>query len=306
MSCGFDSIDRKFGLVERGNLIHIGGRPGSGKTSFMISAMMNLCAKKHTCVFFTLEMSAYEILRNMIAKDFKLDSKDLKKGQITNEVFNAIYDRFVSYIKDGFLIIEDLANATALQIESKVRTLKSIKPIDYVFTDYTQLVKSGNPKHNEVEKINYVTKSFKQSAKYNKVVWVSGSQHSRGVDTTKDRRALLSHLKGSGSIEEDSDIVISLWRPQYYFESLGSNERDNFATLMYEGVEYPCEDLAMIDVLKNRGSRVGEILMQTSMKSSLFSDFVDFGNDQRLATVTRNDFVEPKKVAYKEDEELPF
>jgi len=306
MSCGFDSIDRKFGMIERGNLIHIGGRPGSGKTSFMISSMMNLCARGHTCVFFTLEMSAYEILRNMVAKDFRIDSKDLKKGTITNEMFNAIYDRFVGYIKAGLLIIEDLANATVLQIESKVRTLKSEKPIDYVYTDYTQLIKSGNPKHNEVEKINYVTKSLKQSAKYNKVVWFSGSQHGRAVDSTKDRRALMSHLKGSGSIEEDSDIVISLWRPQYYFESLGSNERDNFATLMYEGVEYPCEDLAMIDVLKNRGSRVGEILFSTSMMSSLFSDFTDFRQDQRLNTVVRNDFVEPPKEVYTKDEELPF
>jgi len=261
---GFRDIDTMLGGLQRSDLLIFAGRPGMGKTSFLLSVTSNAAKLGGRIAIFSMEMGADQLVQRLISMETGINSQKLRLGQLNQRDWNL----FVQAVKrmDAFRIfIDDSPALTPLQLRTKCRRLVHEHGLDLVVVDYLQLMNGGgNFENNRVQEISYISRSLKELARELNVPVFTAAQLSRAVEQRHDKRPQLSDLRESGSIEQDADIVMFLYRDVVYNEA----------------TEFP--NRADILVSKHRNGPTGTVSLHFENSLTKFTDAktqtVDLGN----------------------------
>jgi replicative DNA helicase len=213
---GFAQLDKLIMGLNKSDLILVAARPGMGKTAFALNIATNVAVKsKKTVAIFSLEMGRDQLVSRILSSMANIKGISLKTGNLTVDDWNKLAV-CAQEISKAQIYIDDTANITVSEIKARVRRLRDV---GLVVIDYLQLMQSGKRNENRVQEISDITRSLKIMAKELDVPVISLSQLSRGPDTRTEHQPKLSDLRDSGSIEQDADIVIFLYRESYYDKS---------------------------------------------------------------------------------------
>jgi replicative DNA helicase len=238
---GFIDLDRLLGGLQKSDLLIIAGRPGSGKTAFMLSAAKNAAQKyKQHVAIFSLEMSNEQLAQRLIAQETGIDSQRLRKGELAEEEWPT-FTHAIEVLSDSIIFLDDTPFLTPLQLRTKCRRLHMEYQIDLILVDYLQLMSSGIRSDNRVQEVSYISRNLKMLARELNVPVLAAAQLSRAIEQRTDKEPQLSDLRESGSLEQDSDIVMFIHRPELY-------EQDTLK-----------KNIAQIKVAKHRNGPIGTI-----------------------------------------------
>ena len=214
---GFTDLDSLTGGLQRSDLIILAARPSMGKTAFQLG-MTYGAAVKHgrTVGIFSLEMSAEQLVQRLLATETGIDSHRIRLGAINDREWDEI-SRAFGRLSEAKIFIDDSANAGIMDVRSKARRLQAEHGLDLIIVDYLQLM-SGRRSENRVQEISEISRGLKGLARELNVPVVALSQLSRAVESRADHRPMLSDLRESGSIEQDADIVMFIYREEKYDE----------------------------------------------------------------------------------------
>ncbi len=220
IATGFTELDRITGGWQRSDLVIIAARPGMGKTAFVVSAMRNAAVDFNCGVaIFSLEMSAVQLVNRLISAEAELESDKIKKGRLADHEWEQLVHK-TSKLTEAPIFIDDTPGLSILELRAKCRRLKAQHDIQLVIIDYLQLMSGDSSKNvggNREQEIATISRALKGLAKELNVPVLALSQLSRAVETRGgDKKPQLSDLRESGSIEQDADMVIFLYRPEYY------------------------------------------------------------------------------------------
>jgi len=212
---GFDALDKVIVGMGDSDLVLIGARPGMGKTSFVMNVATEAAfkTKKTVCVF-NLEMAADQLANRMLSSEAQIDSYKMRSGNLEPEDWNAIAHAS-SRLSETEILIDDTPGITVTGMRSKLRRVKNL---GLVVIDYLGLMQSDRRNDNRVQEVSEISRGLKLLAKELKVPVVCCAQLSRGPENRPDKRPVLSDLRDSGAIEQDADIVLFLYRDEYYKE----------------------------------------------------------------------------------------
>jgi len=215
---GFTALDRVTSGWQRSDLVIFAARPGMGKTAFVLSSLRNASVEfDRPVAIFSLEMSATQLMKRLISSEAEISSEKIKTGKLSEHDWKKLVDK-TSALADAKLFIDDTPALSVLELRAKCRRLKAQHDIQMVVIDYLQLMTGESSKNgNREQEIAMISRSLKQLAKELDVPVIALSQLSRAVETRGgDKKPQLSDLRESGSIEQDADMVIFLYRPEYY------------------------------------------------------------------------------------------
>ncbi len=210
---GLVDLDRLLGGLQKSDLLIIAGRPGMGKTGFMLSIMKNAAMryKKHIAMF-SLEMSNEQLVQRLIAQETGIDTQRLRSGKLTEEEI-PLFTHAIEVLSDTRIYLDDTPAITPLQLRTKCRRLHLEFELDLIIVDYLQLMSGDTRNDNRVQEVSYISRNLKVLARELNVPVLVGAQLSRAVEQRADKRPVLSDLRESGSLEQDSDIVMFIHRP---------------------------------------------------------------------------------------------
>lgn len=214
---GFQNLDELVSSGFRpGSFIILGARPSMGKTAFSLALALNAGLNKKSVAFFSLEMSTQELCSRMLCSVGKINSQRLNSGLLSEADKQRLQNSYKS-ISDAKIFIDDTGDLTVAEIRAKLRLAeKRHGKIDLVIIDYLQLIVCSERKENKVQEVSEISRQLKNLAKDFECPIIALSQLSRAVENRADKRPLLSDLRESGSIEQDADIVMFLYRDEYY------------------------------------------------------------------------------------------
>ncbi|KAF1682556.1 replicative DNA helicase [Veillonella sp. R32] len=218
ISTGFRDLDRVTNGLQRSDLILVAARPSMGKTAFTLNLAYNVAVKgKGSVAFFSLEMSAEQLVGRILSSATEIHSDKLRTGQLQPEDWNKVASQMGTLLSSQ-LYIDDTPGLTVQMMRSKLRRLKVEKGLDLIIVDYVQLMtgRNGGNSDNRQQEISEISRNLKLIAREMNVPLIALSQLSRGVESRTDKRPVLSDLRESGSLEQDADIVIFLYRDKYY------------------------------------------------------------------------------------------
>ncbi|MDW8328139.1 MAG: replicative DNA helicase, partial [Anaerolineales bacterium] len=210
---GFFDLDKVLGGLQKSDLLIIAGRPGSGKTSFLLSVAKNAAQlyRKRVAIF-SLEMSNEQVVQRLMAQETGIDSQRLRLGQLRDDELG-IFNEAHNALRQIPVYLDDTPALTPLQLRAKCRRLQQELGLDLVIVDYLQLMQGDGRRHeNRVQEVSAISRGLKQLARELNVPVLAGAQLSRAVEQRQDKRPLLSDLRESGSLEQDSDIVMFIHR----------------------------------------------------------------------------------------------
>lgn len=212
---GFSDIDFILGGLQNSDLVILAARPSMGKTSLALNFALNAALKNKIGVgIFSLEMSKDQLVDRLLSSSSNVDAWRLRTGNLHEEDFAHIGEA-MSKLSDAPIFIDDSANISIMEMRAKARRLKMEHGLGLIVLDYLQLMGGGNT-DNRVQEISEVSRSLKGLARELNVPVLALSQLSRAVEARPDKRPLLSDLRESGSIEQDADVVIFIYRDDYY------------------------------------------------------------------------------------------
>ena len=213
---GFVDLDRVLGGLQKSDLLIIAGRPGSGKTGFMLSVAKTAAQvhKKHVAVF-SLEMSNEQLAQRLMAQETGIDSQRLRLGDVHDDEW-PLFVEAASALSDATLFLDDTPALTPLQLRAKCRRLDQEYGLDLVVVDYLQLMQGEGRSENRVQEVSYISRNLKALARELNVPVLAGAQLSRAVEQRQEKRPILSDLRESGSLEQDADIVMFIHRADLY------------------------------------------------------------------------------------------
>jgi replicative DNA helicase len=217
---GFTSLDRVTSGWQKSDLVIIAARPAMGKTAFVLSVLRNAAVDHSRPVaIFSLEMSSIQLVNRLISSEAELDSEKIKKGNLAEYEWQQLMHK-TSKLSTAPIYVDDTPALSILELRAKCRRLKAQNDVQLIVIDYLQLMsgeaKGGNTGNREQE-ISSISRALKKIAKELSVPVIALSQLSRAVETRGgDKRPQLSDLRESGAIEQDADIVMFLYRPEYY------------------------------------------------------------------------------------------
>lgn len=226
---GFVDLDRLLGGLNKSDLIILAGRPGMGKTALQ-SGFALTAALKHgkRVAIFNLEMSGEQLVQRMIASETKIDSQRLRRGRLMEHEW-PIFMEAVGRLSETRMFIDDTPSITTNQLRTKCRRLYAEHGLDLVMIDYLQLMQAERSTNNRVMEISEISRGLKGLARELDIPVLAAAQLSRAVEQRQDKRPLLSDLRDSGSIEQDADIVMFIYRDEYY--NPDTTDRPNIAEL---------------------------------------------------------------------------
>ncbi len=238
---GFIDLDRMLGGLQPSDLLIIAGRPGQGKTGFLLSIAKNaaLTHKKHVAIF-SLEMSNEQVVQRLIAQETGIDSQRLRTGKLLENEW-PLFTHAIEVFSDTHIYLDDTPAITPLQLRTKCRRLHMEFGIDLIIVDYLQLMGGDTRNDNRVQEVSHISRSLKVLARELNVPVLTAAQLSRAVEQRTDKRPVLSDLRESGSLEQDADIVMFIYRPDQY-------EKDSDKA-----------NVAQILISKHRNGPVGEV-----------------------------------------------
>lgn len=215
ISSEFYDLDVMTGGFQRSDLIIVAGRPSMGKTSFAVGIARNI-AEKFPVAIFSLEMSKEQLVQRLLASEAGIESNYLRTGRISQNQWSDL-SRALGTLSELPMYIDDTANQTVMQMRSQVRRLQAEQgeKLGLVLIDYLQLME-GSGSDNRVQELSKITRSLKGLARELQVPVIALSQLSRGVEARTNKRPMMSDLRESGAIEQDSDLIIMLYRDEYY------------------------------------------------------------------------------------------
>ncbi len=220
---GLRDLDDRLGGLHKSDLLIIAGRPSMGKTALATNIAFNAAKKiqednkKSTVAFFSLEMSSEQLSTRILAEQSKIKSNDIRRGRISEEQF----DKFIETSKNISelpLYIDETPAITIAALSNRARRIKRLYGLDLVVVDYIQLMRANFSKDGRVQEISEITQGLKALAKELSVPVLALSQLSRAVEQRDDKKPQLSDLRESGSIEQDADVVMFVFRDAYYLE----------------------------------------------------------------------------------------
>lgn len=228
---GFSGLDKVLVGMGPGDLILVGARPGMGKTSFTMNIATKVAhlSKKAVCVF-SLEMSAEQLVSRMLSSEALVDSYAIRSGNLSGEDWEKLA-RASSMLSECEILIDDTAGISATGMRAKLRRVKNL---GLIVIDYLQLMQSDNTKKNDsrVNDVADISRNLKLMAKDLKVPVICCAQLSRGPESRTDKRPMLSDLRDSGAIEQDADVVMFLYRNEYYNTADKNEEIQNTAEVI--------------------------------------------------------------------------
>ncbi|HJN84144.1 MAG TPA: replicative DNA helicase [Candidatus Pelagibacter bacterium] len=276
---GLTDIDDRLGGLHKSDLIIIAGRPSMGKTALATNIAFNAARKiqesekKTSIAFFSLEMSSEQLSTRILAEQCRIKSNDIRRGRISDEQF----DKFIETSKNISelpLFIDETPAISIAALSNRARRIKRLFGLDMVVVDYIQLMRAINTKDGRVQEISEITQGLKALAKELSVPVLALSQLSRAVEHRDDKKPQLSDLRESGSIEQDADVVMFVYREAYYLE----RKEPRPATV--EHAEWQAKmnevsNLAEILISKQRHGPTGNLMLEFE---AMFTKFKDIQN----------------------------
>lgn len=214
---GFIDLDYRTSGLQPSDLILIAARPSMGKTAFVLNIADYIAVRRQkTCLIFSLEMSKEQLVNRMLAMESNVDSQKLRTGTLTDADWDAVVEG-IATIGNSKLVIDDTPGISIMELRSKCRKIKLEHGLDIVMIDYLQLMTgSGKTGDNRQQEISEISRSLKALARELNAPVIALSQLSRACETRTDHRPMLSDLRESGAIEQDADVVMFLYRDDYY------------------------------------------------------------------------------------------
>jgi replicative DNA helicase len=238
---GFIDLDKMLTGLQPSDLLIIAGRPGQGKTGFLLSIAKNagLTHKKHVAIF-SLEMANEQVVQRLIAQETGIDSQRLRTGKLQENEW-PLFTHAIEVFGDTHIFLDDTPAITPLQLRTKCRRLHMEHRLDLVIVDYLQLMGGDTRTDNRVQEVSHISRSLKVLARELNVPVLAAAQLSRAVEQRSDKKPVLSDLRESGSLEQDADIVMFIYRPDQY-------EKDTVK-----------QNVAEIIIAKHRNGPVGSV-----------------------------------------------
>lgn len=250
---GFIDLDYKTSGLQPSDLVLIAARPSMGKTAFVLNMVQHIAMKKELpCMIFSLEMSSEQLVQRMIAMETGIDSQKLRIGNLNDNDWDPLIRGIVD-VSDSKIIIDDTPGISVGELRSKCRKVKLEKGLSIVIIDYLQLMTGSSKRsENRQQEISEISRSLKALAREIKAPVVALSQLSRACETRPDHRPMLSDLRESGAIEQDADIVMFLYRDDYY----------------HKDTEHPNE--AEVIIAKQRNGPIGTVNLMWKPETTRF------------------------------------
>lgn len=294
---GFSRLDRVTSGWQKSDLVIIAARPGMGKTAFIVSALRNAAVDFNFPVaIFSLEMASLQLVNRLISAEAELESEKIKKGNLAEFEWQQLVHK-TNRLSTAPIFIDDTPALSILELRAKCRRLKAEHGIQMIVIDYLQLMK-GEMGGNREQEIASISRALKGIAKELSVPVIALSQLSRGVETRGgDKRPQLSDLRESGSIEQDADIVMFLYRPEYYK-----------ITVDEEGM--PTQGMAEVIIAKHRNGSLENVKLKFIGKYTKFADYDSPEGLTPMSSITResrlNTFRDEPPAPRGGDDETPF
>ena len=252
---GFAGLDEFLGGFQRSDLTIIAGRPSMGKTSLALSIARNAAVEQKACVaLFSLEMAREPLVLRLLSGEAKVDSRRVRLGRHNEDEEKRIMDA-TGILSEAAIYIDDTPQLRVVEMRSKARRLHYEHGVNLIIVDYLQLMAADGRGENRVQEISYISRSLKALARELNVPVLAVSQLSRAVEWRASHRPQLSDLRESGSIEQDADIVIFIYRDDVYYNK-AEWEREHPDT----DIQYPPP--AEIIIAKHRNGPTGQINLQ--------------------------------------------
>ncbi len=286
ISTGLVDLDRQMGGLQGSDLIVLAGRPSMGKTALATNIAFNI-ARAHlnsqgedvqegACVgFYSLEMSSEQLATRIVSEQARVPSEKIRRGMISDDDFRELV-RVSQELQEIPFFIDPTGGISIAQLAARARRLKRQHNLGVIIVDYLQLLtgSSNNSNSNRVQEITEITTGLKALAKELSVPIIALSQLSRQVEQREDKRPQLSDLRESGSIEQDADVVLFVYREEYYVSR--SEPREGTPEhLAWQDEMDRTMGLAEVIVAKQRHGPVGTVKLQFTGEFTRFSDFVD-------------------------------
>ena len=278
---GLKDLDDRLGGLHQSDLIIIAGRPGMGKTALATNIAFNAAqkiqnsGKKTNIAFFSLEMSSEQLSTRILAEQSRIKSNDIRRGKISDEQFDKFLETSKN-ISELPLYIDETPAINIASLSNRARRIKRLLGLDMIIVDYIQLMKGTfNNKDGRVQEISEITQGLKAIAKELSIPVVALSQLSRAVEQRDDKKPQLSDLRESGSIEQDADVVMFVYRQSYYLKSKeprpATVEHAEWQAKMNE-----VSHLAELIISKQRHGPTGNITLEFE---EMFTKFKDLQNN---------------------------
>ena len=216
MPTGFNDLDGLLGGFQKSDLIVFAGRPGMGKTSWMLSVALNVARLDRRVAIFTMEMGEQQLVQRLISMETGIRIQQLRTADISAREHTRLAEA-TGRISNLPIFIDDTPSISPIEMRTKCRRLQHEYGLDIVMVDYMQLMSAGRAyENNRVQEISYISRTLKQLARELNVTVLSTAQLSRAVEQRQDKRPQLSDLRESGTIEQDADAVLFLYRDEVY------------------------------------------------------------------------------------------
>ena len=275
---GLTDLDEKLGGLHKSDLVILAGRPGMGKTALATNiayhAAQNLMSRqeKSSIAFFSLEMSSEQLSTRILSEQARIKSDDIRRGKVTEDEIN----RYIETSRNIYnlpLYIDETPAITIATLCNRARRIKRLFGLSLIVVDYIQLMRapSNNRTDNRVQEVSEITQGLKALAKELKVPVLALSQLSRAVESRDDKKPQLSDLRESGSIEQDADVVMFVYREAYYLE----NKEPQAATVEHAEWQAKMSEishLAQIIIAKQRHGPTGNIEVEFEAMFTKFKD----------------------------------
>lgn len=238
---GFYDLDKMLGGLQKSDLLIVAGRPGMGKTGFLLSVAKNasLTHRKNVAIF-SLEMSNEQVVQRIISQKTGISTQVLRSGKLAPNQWE-LFTQAIEVLSDTRVFLDDTPALTPLQLRTKCRRLHMEHGLDLVIVDYLQLMTDDTRTDNRVQEVSAISRNLKVLARELNVPVFAAAQLSRAVEQRSEKRPVLSDLRESGSLEQDADIVMFIYRPEVY-------EEDTVQ-----------ENLAEIIIAKHRNGPTGDV-----------------------------------------------
>ena len=251
---GFIDLDRLLGGFQPADLVIVAGRPGTGKTSLALTIADYAARRQGRCIaLFSLEMPAQQVLQRLVSGATGIQSQRLRTGNISEDELAGV-TRAMGELSETSIFIDDTPAIAPMELRAKARRLHAEHPVDLIIADYLQLMQAGVRMENRVQEVSYISRQLKSLASELNVPVLACSQLSRAVESRADKRPVLSDLRESGSIEQDADVVMFIYREEMYVE-------DTFKP-----------NIADIMVAKHRNGPTGQVSLRFLKEQARFAN----------------------------------
>ncbi len=299
---GFAGLDRITAGWQKSDLVVLASRPGMGKTAFMLTMARNMAVDFNKPIaIFSLEMSGVQLVTRLIASETELDADKLKRGQLEQYEWEQLNAR-ISTLTSAPLFIDDTPALSIFELRAKCRRLKAQHDIQLVVVDYLQLMSTGSDgRGNREQEISNISRSMKSLAKELNIPVIAISQLSRAVETRGgSKKPILSDLRESGAIEQDADMVLFIYRPEYYKITEDEQGRST-------------QGLAELIIAKHRNGSLGEVPLRFINRFAKFTDYesddFDYAPDMKPSDAFEQGsktLTLPSRMNDMDDDDVPF